>query len=174
MPNSNDHSGIDFYEAQQNAGDSYFLFTIQEGESAGGGVSCYFWFSSFEQLINSIRLHMDFWNWRNGFDEASKALSKIIDAHKESDILDSKLLSKLNEYSQKNAGVRLWEWGTYEDLCSGHEPFSLETRSEFRDWCNETDQFSYVTNADDGLTNTDPITAIEQDLFLEYLAQTPT
>jgi hypothetical protein len=118
---------------------------------------------------------MDFWNWRNGFDEASEALSKIIDSHKESDILDSKLLSKLNEYSQKNAGVRLWEWGTYEDLCSGHEPFSLETRSEFRDWCDETDQFSFVKkNADDGLTNTDPITETEQELFLEYLAQTPT
>ena len=31
-----------------------------------------------------------------------------------------------------------------------------------------------VTNADDGLTNTDPIAEIEQELFLEYLAQTPT
>ena len=81
---------------------------------------------------------------------------------------------KLNEYSEKNAGVHLWEWGTYENLCSGHEPFSLETRSEFREWCEDTDQFSYVADGDDGQTKTDPITDIEQELFLEFLSQTPT
>ena len=174
MPNANDHSGIDFYEAQQNVGDSYFLFTIQKGETAGGGVSCYFWFESFEQMINSIRLHMDFWDWENGFDEASKVISQIIDTYKESSSLEPKLLSKLNEYCEKHAGVHLWECGTYEDLCLGQEPFSLETRSEFREWCHETDQFSYVTDEADGVTKTDPISEIEQDLFLEFLAQTPT
>ena len=103
--------GIDFFEAQNNVGDTYFLFTIQEGASAGGGVSCYFWYESPEQLLSSIKKRMDFWNWGNGFDVASAALVKIIDAHKNSSSLDSNLLSELSDYSHRNAGVHLWAWG---------------------------------------------------------------
>jgi hypothetical protein len=44
---------IDFYDAQVNVGDSYFVYTIQGGSHSGGGVSCYFWFSSAEHFFQS-------------------------------------------------------------------------------------------------------------------------
>lgn len=170
-------SGIDFLDAQENVGSAYFLFTIQDGATAGGGTSCYFWYDSSEQLLDSIKSRMDFWNWGNRFDDASVALAKIIDTEENPCALDNKLLSRLSDYSHRNAGVHLWAWGTFQDLCSGDDHFSLETRSEFREWCQEAGLVSNTSESGEegsAFSPTEPINEIELDLFKEYLSQTPT
>jgi hypothetical protein len=174
MLETNKKTGIDFYQAQGNVGDSYFLYTIQDGEHSGGGVSCFFWFKSAKQLLDSIRTSMDFWEWRDGFDQASIDLSKIIDSFENAEILDQRLLSKLSDYTHKNAGIHLWERGTLEQLYSGYEPFSSETRREFRECCGKNDQFSDGFDEGNRLRLTDPILDIEKDLFLDFLAKSPT
>lgn len=173
----NNACGIDFEEAQENPGSAYFLFTIQDGASSGGGASCYFWYDSPEQLLNSIKSHMDFWNWGNGIENASLAIAKIIDKYDNPYALDNMLLSELSDYSHRNAGVHLWAWGTFEDLCSDYDPFCVETRTEFRDWCESTGQVSYTSESGEevsGVNPSEPIDEIELDLFKEYLSQTPT
>lgn len=178
MKNIQDNNpGIDFLDAQSNVGAPYFLFTIQEGASAGGGVSCYFWFESPEQLIGSIKNQMDFWTWGNGCDEASVALAKIIDTYKSPTSLDDKLRSNLSEYTRRHAAVHLWAWGTFEDLCSGFDPFSIETRSEFREWCVGSGLITHTSISGDEtpeVSLTEPIGEFELDLFMDYLGQTPT
>ena len=173
----NNACGIDFEEAQENPGSAYFLFTIQYGKSSGGGTSCYFWYDTAEQLLKSIKTHMDFWHWGNGFENACLALTKIIDKYDNPNALDHKLLSDLSDYSHRNAGVYLWAWGSFKDLCSDNDPFCVETRSEFRDWCESTGQVSYTSESGEdvsGVNPSEPIDAIELDLFKEYLSQTPT
>ena len=74
-------------------------------------------------------------------------------------------------------GVYLWAWGSFKDLCSDNDPFCVETRSEFRDWCESTGQVSYTSESGEdvsGVNPSEPIDAIELDLFKEYLSQTPT
>ena len=174
MQNLDRDSGIDFYDAQQNVGDPFFLFTIQLGGVTGGGVSCYFWYESAEQLLNSIKNHLDFWNWHNGTEKASAEISKIIDSYKKPGSLDSELRSMLSDYTHKNAGVHFWAWGSFGNLCYDQSPFSIETRREFREWCEETDQFSFIENAEDELKATDAILDIELNLFKDFLSQSPT
>ena len=178
MNKTNDNTtGIDFWTAQEDPGNAYFLFTIQDGAYSGGGTSCYFWYDSEEQLLNSIKSHMDFWNWGNGFDDAAVALAKIIDAYDSPNSLDNKLLSELSDYSHRNAGVHLWAWGTFTNLCSGDDSFCVETRSEFRDWCEKTGQVAHTSDSGEEVSMDNPsasIDEIELDLFKEYLSQTPT
>ena len=160
----------DFYDAQSYGGDNYFLYIIQEGEHEGGGTSCYFWFSSPSQLLASIKNHMDFWEWAEGWEEASAKLAEIIDSHADATSLGDKLVSQLDHYAYENAGIKLWALGTFEDLCSGHDAFCVEARTDFRGNGDWDDENSDEANGDPSR----PISEDEIDEFIEFLGRTAT
>jgi len=157
---------IDFYDAQVNVGDSYFVYTIQGGSHSAGGVSCYFWFSSAEHFFQSLIAHGDFWEWGNDWEVASREIKDIVNSSTDSE----SIFEALDDYLSSNAGVTLYAWGAFEDLLSGNDPFCSEIRSDFRE--------SRMDEDDDGLAeDADAARAIsldEMDDFCEFLAETPT
>lgn len=157
---------IDFHDAQGNVGDSYFVYAIQGGAHSGGGVSCYFWFSSSEHFFQSLIAHGDFWDWGNDWEVASGDIKDIVSLSIDSETI----FEALCKYMSSNAGVTLYAWGAFEDLLSSDDPFCEEVRSDFRDTqLNEDD--------DEQEQETDAARAIspeEMDDFCEFLAETPT
>jgi len=154
----------DFYDAQSFGGDKYFMYIIDQN----GQTSCYFWFSSPAQLLNAIKVHMDFWEWREGWDEASEELEKIIDSHPNPTRLDDTLCGRLNAYIDAHAGIRIWAWGKFEEVVSGNERFSVEVRTEFREHMNDSDGNDGMVSADCG-NPASPIREDELDNFIEYI-----
>ena len=158
-----------FYDAQGFGGDKYFMYVIDQN----GQTSCYFWFSGPAQLLNAIKEHMDFWGWRDGWSEAAEALEKIINAHPNPTLLDGSLCAQINSYIEEHAGLRIWAWGTFEDLTCGSQAFSVEVRSEFReaissaDWADDSSSLPSAEPAR-------PIGATELEDFIEYLYNTTT
>lgn len=168
---------IDFYEAQGNIGDSYFLYISQNPET--DPVSCYFGFSSAEQLLNSLVQHLDFWEWSEGSEEASEAMKKIIASDPDAVNLSDQLLSRLNEYTKHHASLYLIAWGKFDDLCVSSDPFCEVVRIEFREsvdnWDYDEDPDESEDAVDENTTDLSrPIDAAEIDEFIEYLSQTPT
>ena len=157
---------IDFYDAQGNIGDSYFVYTVQGGSQGGGGVSCFFWFLSAEHFFQSLIVHGDFWQWGNDWEIASKDIEEIV-----SSSIDSETIFKtLSKYLSSNAGVTLYAWGSFDDLVSSDDPFCSEVRSDFRETRldqgdDESMDAAYVNRA---------ISPDEMDDFFEFLAETPT
>lgn len=157
---------IDFYDAQDNVGDSYFVYTIQGGPHSGGGVSCYFWFLSAEHFFQSLIAHGDFWEWGNDWEVASGEIKDIVSSSIDSEAI----FEALNNYMSSNAGVTLYAWGAFEDMLSSDAPFCSEVRSDFRE--TRLDQVD-----DESIENADVSRAIslnEMDNFYEFLAETPT
>jgi hypothetical protein len=157
---------INFYDAQENVGDSYFIYTIQEGDQSGGGVSCYFWFLSAEHFVQSLLAHGDFWEWGNGWEVALRDIKGIVSSSIELDTM----FEALSDYMWSNAGVTLYSWGAYEDLLSGDDPFCSEVRSDFRGGRIDEDDDESVEEAN----STRAISLDEMEDFCEFLAQTPT
>jgi hypothetical protein len=157
---------IDFYKAQVNAGDSYFVYTIQGSGHSGGGVSCYFWFSSVEHFFQSLIAHGDFWEWGNGWEVAFRDVTDILSASIDSETI----LQALCKYMSSNAGVTLYAWGAFEDLLSSDDPFCAEVRSDFRDTQLDQDEFEQEQEADAARA----ISPEEIEDFCEFLAETPT
>ena len=128
----NDDAEIDFFEAQQNVGSDYFMYIIQDGVVSGGGTSCYFWYSSPSQMLNCIKNYIDFWSWRDGPEESSRVLAAIIDGAPNAVSLSDDLRQDLDKYMKQNAGIHLWSWGRFSDLCTSSDIFCEDVRREFR------------------------------------------
>lgn len=157
---------IDFYDAQCNVGDSYFVYAIQGGAHSGGGASCYFWFSSAEHFFQSLIAHGDFWEWSNGWEIASRDIKDIVKSSIDSEII----LEALSNHMSSNAGVTLYAWGAFEKLISGDDPFCLEVRSDFRESRLDQQDDELVEEADAARA----ISPDEVDDFCDFLAETPT
>ena len=167
-----DDSAVNFYDAQSKGSEEYFLYIIQDGEHAGSGTSCYFWFSSPTQLLNSIKAHMDFWDWQDGWDSAADDLAKIIDSDPQPTHLSGALESKLDAYMYENAGIHLWAWGTFADLCASGRPFCAEVRKDFREALASANWEDGSESEEQDMSK--PIAIIEIDDFVEFLNDTPT
>jgi hypothetical protein len=156
----------DFYDAQYREKEEYFVCIDQPGEHAGGGTTCYFWFSSPAQLLNSIKNHMDFWEWSDGWADAAEHLAKIIEWHATENTLTDDLLTQLDAYVYEHAGIIILKWGTLKELFSGNDSFFREARRDFRE------QF----DADENKPNRDATRSIgkrQQEAFIEYLCGMP-
>ena len=85
-------------------------------------------------------------------------------------------MSQINAYMQEHAGVCLYSWGTFEELCSGSDDFSKEIRVEFREECADSyDEYDPEEGDDDSEKESDdarPISEDEQEDFCEYLMNT--
>ncbi len=170
---TDDEEDINFYDAQSNVGDEYYIFTI-DNPGGGSGVSCYFGFSTARQLLNCFKNHADFWNWSDGSEIASEEIASIIDSHANPESLESDLEFALDKYMQENAGVHLYSWGKFEDLCSSEDHFCAEVRTEFRESVNSWDDDENDENTDDEKDQSRPIEAGELDSFIDYLMRMPT
>lgn len=157
---------IDFQDAQGNVGDSYFVYTIQGGDYSGGGVSCYFWFSSAEHFFQSLIAHGDFWDWRNDWLVSVRDIKDIVSSSIDSETI----FQALCKYMSSNAGVTLFAWGEFEDLLSSDDPFCAEARSDFRDTQLDQDGEEQEQEADAARE----ISPEELDDFCEFLSETPT
>ena len=135
---------IEFYDAQGNVGDSYFVYTIQGGAHSGGGVSCYFWFSSAEHFFHSLIAHGVFWDWGNSWEIASRDIKDIVSSSTDSETI----FKGISHYLSSNAGVTLYAWGAFEDLLSGDDPFCSEIRSDFREFRIDQDDDGSAEDAD--------------------------
>jgi hypothetical protein len=157
---------IDFHDAQGNVGDSYFVYIIQGGAHSGGGVSCYFWFSSVEHFFQSLIAHGDFWDWSNDWEVALGDIKDIV-----SSTIDSETIFEvLCKYMSSNAGVTLYAWGAFKDLLYSDDPFCEEVRSDFRDAQLDQDDDEQEQGADAARA----ISPEEMDDFCEFLAEIPT
>lgn len=168
---SSEDLGRDFFEAQvRDSEQEYFIYIEVEPEPPGEGFNYYFWFSSPRQLLNSIINNMGTWDWlwRIEYDEAAAALRSIIDTHNDATLLPDELRSSLGKYIYENSGIHLYAWGTFKQLCSSDSGFCMEIRSDFRDqvWDAESCEDA------EALSTSRPITADEQEAFLDFLHQT--
>jgi len=160
------HDDRDFYEAQANIGDPYFMYVIDEGVN-GGGTSCFLGFESAPQLLNALQIHLDFWQWRNDPETAQRAVAKMIAADVDPYALSETLRVKVSAYMRKHAGVHLGAWGRFDDLCASADRFSSEIRKEFR--------ASDTHESDSPEPNLQRrISGDEFDAFCDYLAQLMT
>jgi hypothetical protein len=156
---------IDFYDAQGNVGEPYFVYVIQSGERSGGGTSCYFWFSSPKHFFSSLLANGDFWEWRSGWGDASGSLKNIVDSLSEPQLV----LQQLDAYFSEEAVVHLYAWGTFDDLLSSDNPFCAEVRADFREKRSLED--------DDDESGAAPSRAIDPEEiedFLDFLAGSST
>lgn len=180
---NDDTAGISFEDSQNNVGDKYFIYIID----GNAHVSCFFWFSSPDQLLNSIINYMDFWQWDNGSDEALDDLTNIIQKHPDATELNYELQRELSEYMEGHAGITLYEWGTFDDLCSSDDSFCEEIRSDFREYQAEMsddydedeededeDERDPNEELDDLPDSSRPISDEEMDSFCDYLMQIPS
>lgn len=165
-------ASVSFYDSQFKGSKEYFLYIIQEGSHAGGGTSCYFWFLSPAQLLNSIKMRMDFWKWRDGWNIAARDLAAIIDAETTPTDLGRSLKANLNSYMRDHAGIHLWAWGTFADLCAGTQPFCAEARKDFREALARANWDA--DSGSDGQDASRPIAESELDDFVDFLDETPT
>lgn len=178
---NDDTAGISFEDSQNNVGDKYFMYIID----GGAHVSCFFWFSSSEQLLNSIMNYMDYWQWGNGFEEALQDLSGIILKHPDAIELKYELQSELSKYMEKHAGITLYGWGTFDDLCNSDDSFCEEIRCDFREYQRDMnddyeddeedeDERDQNEELDDLPDSSRPISDDELDSFCDYLIQIPS
>lgn len=158
---------IDFYDAQGNVGSPYFVYIIDQGEHAGGGTSCYFWFESPVHFFRSLEAHGDFWEWRDGWDTASTGLKTLIHSSNDPEVV----FSALNDFMRMNAGATLYHWGAFDDLISGDDPFCTEVRGEFRENQLLADE-EEESDSDTKLTRA--ISTAELGAFCEFLSATPS
>ena len=175
MPSTefSDNEARDFSEAQFRISEEYFLYIIESGEHAGGGTSCYFWFDSFQQLLDSIKENYDFWEWGNDFVEDD--LNRIIGDSGSVSELSEEVKSELSAYMHENAGIILYYWGKFSDLCSGSSAFCVEVRADFRSFIEDDKCHSAEAEGDDGGAHLSrPISPEEVDAFVRFLNQTPS
>jgi hypothetical protein len=163
----------DFSDAQFRDSEEYFLYVIESGEHAGGGTSCYFWFESFAQLLESIKENYDFWEWQNDF--VGDDLNKIIGDSGSVSELNEELKSELGAYMHENAGIILYYWGKFSGLCSGLSEFCIEVRADFRSSIEDDECHSAEAEGEDGRADLSrPISLEEVDAFVRFLNQTPS
>jgi nucleosome binding factor SPN SPT16 subunit len=79
-------------------------------------------------------------------------------------------MSQINAYMQEHAGIFLYSWGSFEELCSGSDDFSKEVRAEYREDCANSYDESEPEDDDDSR----PISEEQQEDFCEYLMNTPS
>jgi hypothetical protein len=168
-------NSISFEDSQLNVGDNYYIY-IEDGNAH---VSCYFWFDSLAQSLLSIKEHCDFWQWGNGLEQAKHDLSNIIDSQLPTAEFDDELMSQINAYMQEHAGICLYSWGAFEELCSGSDDFSKEVRTEFREECaNSYDEYDPEYDEDsedeDLASESRPISEEEMEDFCAYLINMPS
>jgi nucleosome binding factor SPN SPT16 subunit len=81
-------------------------------------------------------------------------------------------MSQVNAYMQEHAGVFLYSWGSFEELCSGSDDFSKEVRTQFREECANSYDESDPEDDDDSEKESDDARSIseeEQEDFCQYL-----
>ncbi len=156
--------------------DQYFIYVIEDGDRGGGGISCYFWFSSPAQLLNAIKKHMDFWECSDGWEEASRELAEIIDNHPDALRLDDGLRAELSGYVTEHASIHLYAWGTFKELCAGEDDFCRQVRTDFREGLGWDDDYDDEEHSDDqaNVDSSRPIAVDETAGFIEFLNNSPT
>jgi len=168
-------NSISFDESQFNVGDNYYIY-IKDGNTH---VSCYFWFDSPAQFFLSIKEHCDFWSWGNGLEQAKHDLSNIIDSQLPTAEFDDELISQINAYMQDHAGICLYSWGAFEELCAGSDDFSKEVRTEFRheygdSYEDDLEEYDQNSEDEDQASDARPISEEEQEDFCKYLMNMPS
>jgi hypothetical protein len=153
---------ISFESSQGNLGDDYYVYIID----LNGHVSCFFWFDTISQFIASIAAYGDFWMWGNDWTKAKEKLESIVKLVQSNEISDEKGMNMIAKYMGENAGLSLYAWGSFSQLCNGNDEFSKEIRSDFRNSTCEED------GCDNDIGNSISIKEVEE--FLEYLAGIPT
>lgn len=166
-----ENSAIDFDTARCSSGE-YFMYVIQNGEHSGGGTSCYFWFSSPAQLLNSIKHHMDFWEWRDGWEKASDDLTKIIDIYGTQKLSDG-LRADIDDYIYKNAHLNIYGWGSLSDLTTSDGKLFADIRKDFREEAIHRDNENDETGVD-AAKSSRPISLDEMASFIEFISTEPT
>ena len=162
----NNPSDRDFYSAQSEVGDPYFMYVIDHGMN-GGGSSCYFWFTSPTQLRHALHHHLDFWTWADELEDAEHHVADILKDAQGGEILTNTLRAKLNDYFRRHAGFEIWAWGRFEDLCTQATEVFADIRREFRETVLDPDvEMEGSLDA--------PIAVEELSDFCDYLAAIPT
>ena len=78
---------------------------------------------------------------------------------------------------QEHAGIFLYSWGAFEELCSGSDDFSKEVRTEFReDFANSYDEYDPEENDDSDEESNDARSISEEEMedFCTYLMNMPS
>lgn len=113
----------------------------------------------------------------NGLEQAKVDLSNIIDSQLPTAEFDDELMPQINTYMQEHAGIFLYSWGSFEELCSSSDDFSKEVRAEYREECANTYGESEPEDDDSSEEEFDdarPISEEQQEDFCEYLMNTPS
>ena len=106
----------------------------------------------------------------NGLEQAKVDLSNIIDSQLPTAEFDDELMPQINTYMQEHAGIFLYSWGSFEELCAGSDEFGKEVRTEFREECgdsseNDSEEYDENSEVEDQVSEARPISEEEQEDF---------
>jgi hypothetical protein len=80
---------------------------------------------------------------------------------------------------QEHAGICLYSWGAFEELCAGSDDFSKEVRTEFRheygdSYEDDLEEYDQNSEDEDQASDARPISEEEQEDFCKYLMNMPS